>query len=118
MSDPAEAHARRGAAFTFNAAAFVACVRKIVSAAPEEVVWVPSFDHGAGDPVEEDIAVLPQHKFVLVEGLYVLRRAPPPPAVVRQNRGAPASRPFCAVAFSCRLPLPRLALGCSAVVHR
>ncbi|AAD25806.1 Belongs to PF/01121 Uncharacterized protein family UPF0038 containing ATP/GTP binding domain. ESTs gb/AA585719, gb/AA728503 and gb/T22272 come from this gene [Arabidopsis thaliana] len=47
MEDPKEAHARRG-------------------------VYVPSFDHGVGDPVEDDIFVSLQHKVVIVEGNYIL----------------------------------------------
>ncbi|KAL6623477.1 hypothetical protein ACP70R_033356 [Stipagrostis hirtigluma subsp. patula] len=69
MEDPKEAHARRG----------------------EGSVYAPSFDHGVGDPVENDIFVKPQsmgifppaasgskqtsslsHKIVIVEGNYIL----------------------------------------------
>ena len=39
-------------------------------------VWVPSFDHGVGDPVEGDIAVSPGHQFVIAEGNYLLLGAP------------------------------------------
>ena len=35
-------------------------------------VRVPSFDHGVGDPVEDDIAVRPRHRVALVEGNYLL----------------------------------------------
>uniref|UniRef100_A0A0A9DWY5 Phosphoribulokinase/uridine kinase domain-containing protein n=1 Tax=Arundo donax TaxID=35708 RepID=A0A0A9DWY5_ARUDO len=35
-------------------------------------VYAPSFDHGVGDPVENDIYVKPQHKIVIVEGNYLL----------------------------------------------
>ncbi len=33
---------------------------------------MPSFDHGVGDPVEDDIQVQAHHKYVLVEGNYLL----------------------------------------------
>lgn len=33
---------------------------------------MPSFDHAKGDPVEDDIIVLPDHAVVLIEGLYTL----------------------------------------------
>ncbi|KAK9845962.1 hypothetical protein WJX81_007012 [Elliptochloris bilobata] len=69
MPDPAAAHARRGAPWTFNAAAFVACLRAIRD---QDEVLVPSFDHGAGDPVKGDIAVGPSHQLILVEGNYLL----------------------------------------------
>lgn len=48
LPDPAEAHRRRGAPWTFDAAAFVAAVR---AARAGSRVSVPSFDHAAGDPV-------------------------------------------------------------------
>ncbi|KAK4542226.1 hypothetical protein RGQ29_033198 [Quercus rubra] len=35
-------------------------------------VYVPSFDHGIGDPVEDDIFVSLQHNVVIVEGNYLL----------------------------------------------
>ena len=76
MPDPALAHARRGAAFTFNARAFMDCVRRIMAASPADgPIAVPSFDHGRGDPVEGDIVVEPHHQLIIVEGLYVLLRA-------------------------------------------
>ena len=79
MPDPALAHARRGAAFTFNAQRFVDCVRRIADGprtdGAEQHVLVPTFDHGVGDPVEDDITILPCHRLVIVEGLYVLRGA-------------------------------------------
>ncbi|KAI8574477.1 hypothetical protein RHMOL_Rhmol01G0357100 [Rhododendron molle] len=35
-------------------------------------VYAPSFDHGVGDPVQDDIFVNLQHKVVIVEGNYLL----------------------------------------------
>lgn len=69
MPDPAAAHARRGAPWTFDAAAYVACLRRLKAGAEEAV---PSFDHGTGDPVAGDIAVLPEHRIVISEGNYLL----------------------------------------------
>lgn len=63
--DPSAAFARRGAHWTFDAAAFVACVRCIRQSGASAV---PSFDHAIGDPVEGDIRVEPGNKVVLVEG--------------------------------------------------
>ncbi|GJM95240.1 hypothetical protein PR202_ga11952 [Eleusine coracana subsp. coracana] len=40
--------------------------------AMEGLVCAPSFDHGVGDPVENDISVKLQHKIVIVEGNYLL----------------------------------------------
>lgn len=36
------------------------------------MVLVPSFDHGVGDPIEDDIRVEQHHRIVLVEGNYLL----------------------------------------------
>ncbi|KGM43332.1 uridine kinase [Alkalispirochaeta odontotermitis] len=74
MQDPAEAHARRGAPFTFNAKKFVDDLVKARNAG--EGVF-PSFDHGAGDPVEADIQLLKGPQIVLVEGNYLLLNTEP-----------------------------------------
>lgn len=71
MPDPSNAHARRGAAFTFDAAKFLALIQRLrepISSAP---ILAPSFDHSVKDPKEEDIAVLPSHKIVILEGNYL-----------------------------------------------
>jgi pantothenate kinase len=54
MEDPKEAHARRGAPWTFDPALLLNCLKKLKN---EGSVYVPSFDHGVGDPVEDDIFV-------------------------------------------------------------
>lgn len=33
---------------------------------------LPSFDHAYGDPVEEDVQILPETKVVIIEGNYML----------------------------------------------
>lgn len=88
--EPAEAHARRGAHWTFDAEAFVDCVRQIrgapVGAAPSRsssgtsggVVSVPTFCHGVGDPASGGVTVRPQHRVVLIEGNYLLLGKVPP----------------------------------------
>ncbi len=91
--DPEQAHARRGAHWTFDAPAFVACVRSLKGAGggqaaggsarsgdgaephdddEEAAVAVPSFAHGVGDPVPGDIRVAARHRVLLVEGNYLL----------------------------------------------
>ncbi|GMY16749.1 putative uridine kinase C227.14 [Fagus crenata] len=69
MEDPEEAHARRGAPWTFNPALLLSCIQTLRN---QGSVYVPSFDHGVGDPVEDDIFVSLQHKVVIVEGNYLL----------------------------------------------
>uniref|UniRef100_A0A0A9CP79 Phosphoribulokinase/uridine kinase domain-containing protein n=1 Tax=Arundo donax TaxID=35708 RepID=A0A0A9CP79_ARUDO len=54
MEDPKEAHARRGAPWTFNPSLLLKCLQTLRT---EGSVYAPSFDHGVGDPVENDIFV-------------------------------------------------------------
>ncbi|XP_022146045.1 putative uridine kinase C227.14 isoform X3 [Momordica charantia] len=69
MENPEEAHARRGAPWTFNPQLLLTCLKTLRN---QGSVYAPSFDHGVGDPVEDDIFVSLQHKVVIVEGNYLL----------------------------------------------
>ena len=69
MEDPEEAHARRGAPFTFNSTKFV---DDLIKARDAGEGAFPSFDHRAGDPVEADIQLPKGPQIVLVEGNYLL----------------------------------------------
>ncbi|CAM8976653.1 unnamed protein product [Rhodiola kirilowii] len=69
MEDPEEAHARRGAPWTFDPARMMNCLKDLRE---HGSVYAPSFDHGKGDPVEDDVFVSLQHKVVIVEGNYLL----------------------------------------------
>ncbi|KDO68551.1 hypothetical protein CISIN_1g0213621mg [Citrus sinensis] len=68
MEDPKEAHARRGAPWTFNPLLLLNCLKNLRN---QGSVYAPSFDHGVGDPVEDDILVGLQHKVVIVDGNYL-----------------------------------------------
>lgn len=72
MPDPAHAHARRGAAFTFDAEAFVSWVEQLHT--PAEGAFprctAPSFSHAEKDPVADGVVIEPWHTIVIVEGLY------------------------------------------------
>lgn len=89
LPDPTNAHARRGAAFTFDAPAFHALVSSLRSPIPpspqptppdtrgeqgeiadQGTIYAPSFDHAVKDPKENDIAILRSHRVVLIEGNY------------------------------------------------
>ncbi|KAL0942372.1 uncharacterized protein CTRU02_200258 [Colletotrichum truncatum] len=73
MPDPVNAHARRGAAFTFDGAAFhklVVSLRQPLHA-DSSSIYAPSFDHAVKDPKENDIAILPSHRIVVFEGNYL-----------------------------------------------
>lgn len=70
FADPAEAMKRRGAPWTFDAAAMARRLLELRERGAT-VTW-PDFDHGVGDPVADAITVLPSTRIVLVEGLYLL----------------------------------------------
>ena len=70
MPDPKKAYARRGGHWTFDAEAYVNCLKNIKFEAGEHSA--PSFDHGVGDPAPDAITILPGHKIVISEGNYLL----------------------------------------------
>lgn len=76
--DPIEAFRRRGAPFTFDAAAFVEAVRSMRALRvtryndPTLAIWLPSFDHAVQDPVTEDVCIPSTVRVVIVEGNYTL----------------------------------------------
>lgn len=104
LPDPSNAHARRGAAFTFDAEAFYSLILSLRSPVPplpsqptpqstspggkegtrgqegelseDGTVYAPSFDHAVKDPKQNDIAILRTHKVVLIEGNYTALNKP------------------------------------------
>jgi pantothenate kinase len=80
MPDPHTAHARRGAEFTFDAAALYALVQRLrvpLAAAAAGAICAPSFDHRVKDPVADAIRIEARHRIVVLEGNYLaLDRAP------------------------------------------
>ncbi|EIW86173.1 P-loop containing nucleoside triphosphate hydrolase protein [Coniophora puteana RWD-64-598 SS2] len=71
MPDPKEAHDRRGAPFTFDAKGYLAFVKALRTPVTADV-FAPTFDHAKKDPVYDDVRIRPQHRVVLIEGLYAL----------------------------------------------
>ncbi|KAG8896680.1 hypothetical protein FRC00_005509 [Tulasnella sp. 408] len=91
MPNPKEAFERRGAEWTFDGPAyceFVSKLREPINEAPVveviveegggdssnpkvDVITAPSFSHELKDPTPDAIAVLPSHRIVIIEGLYV-----------------------------------------------
>jgi pantothenate kinase len=78
LPNPAHAHARRGAAFTFDADALLSLIRSIralpVPTPSNPLVpplFAPSFDHARKDPVPDDIRVDPACRVVVFEGNYL-----------------------------------------------
>ncbi|KAK4113552.1 P-loop containing nucleoside triphosphate hydrolase protein [Canariomyces notabilis] len=79
MPDPVTAHARRGAAFTFDGEGFLRLVQRLREPLTDATttVFAPSFDHAVKDPKENDIAVGRTHRIVVLEGNYILLSTPP-----------------------------------------
>lgn len=76
LSDPATAHARRGAAFTFDGVSFLALVRKLRQA-PPTTLSAPSFDHATKDPIANEIIIPASARILIFEGNYLsLNRDP------------------------------------------
>lgn len=70
MPEPENAHARRGAEFTFDGQGFLRLVERLRQrlTSSAETIFAPSFDHAVKDPKENDIAILPSHRIILFEG--------------------------------------------------
>jgi len=73
MPDPSTAHARRGAAFTLDAYAFLRLVKVLKEPLlPEtKTVYAPSFDHAVKDPVSNDIPIPSTIRVIIFEGNYL-----------------------------------------------
>ncbi|MCJ1308441.1 hypothetical protein MMC25_002094 [Agyrium rufum] len=73
LPNPTEAHTRRGAAFTFDAPAYLALVKALRAplTSATTTVHAPSFSHVLKDPVADDIAIDPSHRIVIFEGNYL-----------------------------------------------
>lgn len=79
MPDPATAIHRRGAAFTFDAESFYEMIKSLREplTVDSTTIYAPSFDHAIKDPVADDIAIHPQSRVIILEGLYLsLAREP------------------------------------------
>ncbi|KAL3440169.1 P-loop containing nucleoside triphosphate hydrolase protein [Aspergillus insuetus] len=73
LENSAEAYARRGAHWTFDAKGVLQLVKALhlSKAGQREVIYAPQFDHSAGDPVEGAIMVSPEVSLILIEGNYL-----------------------------------------------
>ncbi|KAI1757671.1 P-loop containing nucleoside triphosphate hydrolase protein [Xylaria castorea] len=75
LPNPIEAHARRGAPWTFDAGGVVGLLKTLSASrvAVEPVtILAPSFDHRLKDPVAEAIRIEPETEIVIVEGNWLL----------------------------------------------
>ncbi|KAI1125230.1 P-loop containing nucleoside triphosphate hydrolase protein [Nemania abortiva] len=69
-----EAHARRGAAWTFDADGVVGLIKTLSASKGAEPVTIlaPSFDHKLKDPIPNAIRIEPQTGIIIVEGNWLL----------------------------------------------
>ncbi|TID13656.1 gb [Venturia nashicola] len=79
LPNPQNAHARRGAAFTFDGEKYLQLVRKLREPLLPETttMYAPSFDHKKKDPVENDIPISPSMRICIFEGNYCALSKPP-----------------------------------------
>ena len=73
MPDPDAAHARRGAAFTFDGNAFLKLIKSLREPLTPEskTLYAPSFDHAVKDPVDNDIPIAKTTRVLIFEGNYI-----------------------------------------------
>ncbi|KAK9453792.1 P-loop containing nucleoside triphosphate hydrolase protein [Dipodascopsis uninucleata] len=73
MPNSAEAFARRGAPFTFDAPGLLALIEKLRATLIHDAkpIYAPSFDHAVKDPIESDIEILPTDRIIITEGNYL-----------------------------------------------
>ncbi|KAH8671465.1 phosphoribulokinase/uridine kinase [Xylariales sp. PMI_506] len=74
MPDPENAHARRGAEFTFDGPSYLKLIQSLripISQLTGASVYAPSFDHAVKDPKENDIEIRPDQRILVFEGLYL-----------------------------------------------
>lgn len=75
FADPAHAHARRGAHWTFDAAGVVAMAQALhdsTTCPTSRPLFFPAFNHAAKDPEPNGVVVLPSTCIVILEGIYTL----------------------------------------------
>ena len=69
--------ARKGASDTFDAAGYVALLKRLRTPAPNETVYAPVFRREIEEPIAGAIAVPPDTRLVITEGNYLLLDEPP-----------------------------------------
>ncbi len=72
MPDPKLAHDRRGSHWTFDAHSYVSFIRQLRDPLlpASTTITAPSFDHAVKDPCPHAISILPEHRIIVIEGLY------------------------------------------------
>lgn len=69
-------HDRKGAVDTFDGWGFIALLRRLLTE-DDHTVYAPSFNRSVDEGIAAEIAVLPRHRVVIVEGNYLLADTEP-----------------------------------------
>jgi len=74
LPDPKLAHDRRGSHWTFDGHGYVSFVRSLREPVSPSTpaITAPAFDHAVKDPTPHAVTILPEHRIVIIEGLYTL----------------------------------------------
>ncbi|KAI9437039.1 P-loop containing nucleoside triphosphate hydrolase protein [Lactarius indigo] len=76
--DPKLAYDRRGAHWTFDGHGYVSFVRSLREPVSGTcTITAPSFDHTIKDPTPHAVTIFPEHRIVIIEGLYTFLSLPP-----------------------------------------
>ncbi|KAI9610051.1 hypothetical protein H4Q26_007045 [Puccinia striiformis f. sp. tritici PST-130] len=81
FKDPIEARLRRGSPETFDSTKYLNFLQVITDptrrTSEGEIEYAPGFSHTLKDPIERQIAILPTHKIIILEGLYTSLQSNP-----------------------------------------
>ncbi|KAH9471978.1 hypothetical protein Pst134EA_002606 [Puccinia striiformis f. sp. tritici] len=81
FEDPIEARLRRGSPETFDSTKYLNFLQVITDptrrTSEGEIEYAPGFSHTLKDPIERQIAILPTHKIIILEGLYTSLQSNP-----------------------------------------
>ncbi|KAH9028843.1 P-loop containing nucleoside triphosphate hydrolase protein [Lactarius deliciosus] len=78
LPDPKLAYDRRGSHWTFDGHGYVLFVRSLREpVSGTSTITAPSFDHAIKDPSPHAVRILPEHRIVIIEGLYTFLSLPP-----------------------------------------
>ena len=74
LPNAAEAHARRGAHWTFDAAGVVQLVEKLHGTRTQQagIITAPGFDHAVKDPVADAVKIAQETEIIILEGNWLL----------------------------------------------
>ncbi|ETO09450.1 hypothetical protein RFI_27927 [Reticulomyxa filosa] len=76
MTNPTYGHRKRGSYWTFDPYTFSSLLHRIANDT-DKVIEVPTFDHAIKDPTPNGKSILPTHRILICEGLYLFLNVEP-----------------------------------------